>query len=222
MKLSASELGWVIAVICAALLVAALLYWPATKDTPKPAAPKQDVLVARPMTLPPKAETYKVIGWRKGLRNYVVQYNDRLYRGGRITGNEGLEALRGWGVKTVISIVPDDEERRRVRAAGMKLVEVPFDRKTGLPPKLLAKFLQAVRTEPGPFYLHCLAGCQRAGTLAAAYRIHVEGWDFHKAAVEFGRLGGNLKKDHRLLESIKAGGTGLQPVASQPAKAVRP
>ena len=202
-KLSISELGWVVAVICAGALVAVVVWGRRGEEAKQPAPPQRDIYAARGVSLPPKADTYEVIGWRKGLRNYVVRYNERLYRGGRITGPEGVAALKEWGIRTVISITPDEKERSYVRSAGVKLVEVPFQRKTGVPPAMLAKFLQAVQAEPGPFYLHCLAGCQRAGALAAAYRIHVEGWDFHKAAVEFGRLGGSLKNDHKLLETIR-------------------
>ena len=54
-----------------------------------------------------------------------------------------------------------------------------------------------------PLYVHCHSGKQRAGTLLAAYRIHVQGWDFEKAKSEFILLGGKDEKLPALMESVR-------------------
>ena len=153
--------------------------------------------------LPPEADTYEVLGWQDGMAGYAVKYDEKFYRGGMITGKAGMEALKKWGVKTIVSVTPTDDERKFSKLNGMTLVEVPFGKDPGVTPEVRETFLRAVRTGEGPFYVHCHGGSHRAGTLGALYRMEVEGWDFDKAAVEFGRLGGDLKTDHALLESIR-------------------
>lgn len=158
--------------------------------------------------LPPRGETYDVLGWQAGLSGPAVRYDSRLYRGGKITRARGLATLKQWGVRTIISATPDDTERRLARQAGLRLVEVPFTFRTGLSSELQERFLRAVTdTEnPGAIYLHCQSGCHRAGLLGVLYRMHVSGWDYHKAVTEYALLGGNVPKSHRLLQSLKRAG----------------
>ena len=152
--------------------------------------------------LPPPSDMYQVIGWQEGLNSYVIKYNNRFYRGGHITGAEGVAAIRKWGVKTVISVTPTDEERKLVSEAGLKLVEIPFTEKQGLPEKCQLKFLKTINTDPGPFYVHCKTGKARAGMLMALYRMKLNGWPLAQSAAEFERLGGNYKKSRKLFRAI--------------------
>jgi len=156
-----------------------------------------------PGGLPPKSDTYKVIGRTKGIDGYVVKYSDRLYRGGCVTSEEGMKALAARSIKTIVSITPDDAERRYAKQYGVTLVEAPFAKDKPVPDETLQRFLKAVRNASGPVYVHCHGGNHRGGTLAAAYRAHIEGWDWDKTLVEFGRLGGSLKDDDTMLESVR-------------------
>lgn len=155
---------------------------------------------------PPKADTYEVVGWQEGLNGYVVKYNDRMYRGGDVLDRKGAQALKQWGVRTIVSVTPTDVERQLAREYGMTLVEVPFEKTPGPAPETLARFLEATRAGPGAFYVHCHGGTHRGGILCASYRMREEGWDFNKTAVEFGRLGGDLKADHAMLEAVRKHG----------------
>ena len=152
--------------------------------------------------LPPVGETYEVIGFVTGLNGYVIKYDDVFYRGGDIASDEGAKVLKEKGIKTIVSVTPTDLERLLAKKYGMELVEVLFE-KTGVPAEALESYVKKIKAGEGPFYVHCHGGSHRAGTLAAAYRIHKQGWEFDKAIIEFGRLGGSLKDDHALLESIR-------------------
>jgi len=152
--------------------------------------------------LPPAGETYTVMGEVDGLAAYAIKYDDRLYRGGQLTSQAGLDALKKWGVATIVTITPTEDERKYVKEAGIKLVELPFE-KTKLTDKDLTEFLAAVKASEGPVYVHCHGGTHRAGALCLAYRLATDGWDYNKAAVEFGRLGGDLKADHPMLDVIE-------------------
>lgn len=153
--------------------------------------------------LPPKAGEYEVLGVREGLNGYVVKYDKTLYRGGALLGDSAIDTLRELGIKTIISITPTDSERRFSMQNGYKLVEIPFENATGPSHSEIALLLKSIKKLQGPFYLHCHGGAHRAGVLGAAYRIHVLGWTFEKAIVEYGRLGGDLLKDHAMLEKIR-------------------
>jgi protein tyrosine phosphatase (PTP) superfamily phosphohydrolase (DUF442 family) len=161
------------------------------------ASPKYDNPI-----FPPDSDTYEVVGVVDGLSNFVVKYDDNFYRGGIPWSETGYEKLKEMGVKTIISVVPDDTERAMAQAFGLTLVEIPFDKAAGVSKELLDKYLAALDTQPGPFYVHCHGGTHRGGTLGAAYRYHKQGWDKNKVLVEYARLGGELLKYDALVNGV--------------------
>ena len=158
---------------------------------------------SKKVTLPPKGADYEVVGVKEGLSGYMIKYDDKIYRGGQMTTQKGLDFLKTLDIKTVVTITPDEDERKYVVAEGMKLVEVPFDKKDGPSKDVLDKFLAAVKASEGPVYVHCHGGTHRAAILAALYRMKVLGWDYNRTAVEFGTLGGDLKGDHGMLTRMR-------------------
>ncbi len=171
---------------------------------PKPDAVTQATykVIENPV-LPPDVGEYEVIGTVEGLNNFVVRYDARLIRGGQPLSGKGMKALKKWGVTTILSVSPDDILRKYAQDHDLKLVDLAFDKAGGVPAETLATFLDAVRGGDGPFYLHCIGGTHRAGALGLAYRLHVSEWEQGKALIEFGRLGGDLKGDHAMIESVR-------------------
>ncbi len=167
-----------------------------TGATPKPGAGDR-------IALPPPGGEYEVIGAIAGIRSYVVRHDARLFRGGQPETDAGVEALRRLGVKTIVSATPTAAERRLSGKHGIRLVELPLEKNRRVPHGTLTGFLTAMREAPGPVYVHGWDGTHRAGVLGVAYRLHVLGWTYEKALVEFGRLGGSLRDDHLMLESVR-------------------
>ncbi len=153
--------------------------------------------------LPPACEGYEVLGVRDGIKNWAIRYDGVLIRGGEFCDDKASDALTAWGVKTIVSITPTDKEREFCKRHGFALVEVPFDKKQGPGAEDIGKFLDTIKTGKGPFYVHCVGGNHRGGVLGVAYRVHILGWPYERALVEFGRLGGDLKENHVLLETIR-------------------
>ena len=153
--------------------------------------------------LPPDAGDYEVIGVVDGLKKYVVEYDDRLYRGGEPCADSAAQWLRQQEIRTIISITPTEQERNLCRENGFTLVELPFQKASGLSPEDLGRYLETIRTGAGPFYVHCHGGTHRGGVLGVAYRVHIQGWPYEKPLVEHGRLGGDLLADHIMLESVR-------------------
>ncbi len=162
------------------------------------------------VSLPPEGQFYRVIGNAKGIEGYIIQYDQTMYRGGEPSSAAGMEELKKYGIATIISITPTDFERQEAQKHGIKLVELPFE-KSGVPAQALEAFLQSIDEDKGPFYVHCHGGTHRAAILCMAWRVHRQQWDYEKAMIEFGRLGGSLRDDYRMLESIRSVPTTSQP-----------
>jgi hypothetical protein len=154
--------------------------------------------------LPPTCGNYEVLGVKDGIKNWAIKYDARVLRGGEFYADSAAKGLNAWGVKTVVSIAPSDKERSFCKAHGFALVEIPFDKTKGPSLADIGRFLDTLRTGTAPFYVHCVGGTHRAGVLGVAYRVHVLNWPYERALVEFGRLGGDLKTDHPLLETVRA------------------
>jgi len=167
-----------------------------TADTISGATKKPQVV------LPKDGPTWTVIGEVWGIRNFVVRYHGRLYRGGKIESEKALDFLKHRGITTVFSVTPDETERKLLKDAGIELIELPFE-KTGVPREVFDRFIAEAKKRPGPLYVHCLGGKQRGGILSAAYRIAIDGFTLEQALAEFLALGGDEKVDAGLIASLR-------------------
>ncbi|MCE5277958.1 MAG: hypothetical protein ABFD92_00905 [Planctomycetaceae bacterium] len=150
----------------------------------------------------PEGDAYKVTGYRDGIRFYIVQYADKIYRGGDITSEAGIAALKELGIKTIISITPSDRERELAAAGAMTLVEIPFGA-MDMSADHLSQFMSAVDKSPKPIYVHDFDGTLRAGALMAHYRIHKDKWSYDRAMHEWHRLDVNVWDYGQLVSVIK-------------------
>ncbi len=188
-------------VVCI-LLMCVLLSSGCDKDGQVEAVSGSTLKADKIEVLPPANDFYFVIGKVDGLKGTIIKYDDTFYRGGEFLSGKGVRYLKDSGIKTIISITPTDIEKKFCKDNGLELVLCEFD-KLGPSSELLAKYLEVLKTKEAPFYVHCHGGSHRGGTLAAAFRVHIQGWDYDRALIEYGRLGGNLKDDYRLIESIR-------------------
>ena len=192
---------WITAFVAAALLSTSCHSPVGTKhDSITGATPKYE---HGETVLPPKAATYEVVGVVDGLKKYVVKYDDSFYRGGEPFADSAVQSLKEYGIRTIISITPTEDERALCLEHGFTLVEIPFKKTAGLSSEDLQRYLKTIRTGASPFYVHCHGGTHRGGVLGVAYRLHIQGWPYEKALVEHGRLGGDLLADHIMLESVR-------------------
>jgi tyrosine-protein phosphatase SIW14 len=162
-----------------ALLLAAALTVPGCGDEIKPTATT---------TQRPFAQRLPGI---PGVENFA-RVNPTLYRGGQPT-EEGLKQLKAMGIKTVIDFRSHHSTRKQVEAAGMTPVEIPLKADLGsVPPDddALKKFFEVV-LDPArqPVYIHCAFGKDRTGTMAAVYRLEVDGWTPDEALQEMEAFG---------------------------------
>jgi protein tyrosine/serine phosphatase len=140
-----------------------------------------------------------------GLENFA-RMNFHLYRGAQPT-EEGFRQLKAMGVKTVIDFRSYHSTKKQVEAAGMTPVEIPLKADLGsVPPtdEELKRFFEVV-LDPAhqPVYIHCAFGKDRTGTMAAAYRLEVDGWTADEALQEMEAFGyHNIYRD--LINFVRA------------------
>lgn len=163
----------------ALLLAVALLVVPGCGDEVKPTATATQRPIAQ--RLPGIA----------GVDNFA-RVNASLYRGAQPT-EEGLRQLKAMGVKTIIDFRSYHSTHKQVVRAGMNPVEIPLQADLGsVPPDdaAIRKFFEVV-LDPAqqPVYIHCAFGKDRTGTMAALYRLEVDGWTPEEALQEMQSFG---------------------------------
>lgn len=126
-----------------------------------------------------------------GLDN-LARVNPSLYRGAQPT-DEGFRQLKSMGVKTVIDFRSYHSTKKQVEAAGMTPVELPLKADFGsVPPtdeEVKAFFGVVLDPARQPIYIHCAFGKDRTGTMAAIYRMEMDGWSPDEALQEMEAFG---------------------------------
>ncbi|MBT3168478.1 MAG: hypothetical protein HN952_04410 [Candidatus Cloacimonetes bacterium] len=153
--------------------------------------------------LPPKSDSYTTIGSMPGLKGFVVKYDDNFYRGGELYSKKGIQSLKSLNVSTILSVTPTEVERKMAKEHGLKLFEVPFTKDIGLSEVDLQNAIGIFKKENMPIYVHCHGGAHRGGILGLVYRIYKNNWSLEKALLEYAYLGGSLKDDQIMIQSIK-------------------
>lgn len=127
----------------------------------------------------------------EGLENFA-RVNPNLYRGAQPTV-DGFKHLKSMGVKTVIGLRSNHSTKKQVEEAGLVSVELPLKADLeSVPPTdaEIKKFFDVV-LDPArqPVYFHCAFGKDRTGTMAAIYRMEMDGWTPDEALQEMNSFG---------------------------------
>jgi len=137
-----------------------------------------------------KAFAQRIVGVA-GLENFA-RVSPALYRGAQPT-EEGFRQLKAMGVKTVIDFRSHHSTKKQVEDAGMTALEIPLKADLGsVPPseeELKAFFKAVLDPARQPCYIHCAFGKDRTGTMAAVYRLEVDGWTPEEAMQEMEAFG---------------------------------
>ena len=116
-----------------------------------------------------------------------------IYRGAQ-PDEEGMEALKEFGIKTILCLrVPPRVirwEGRKADELDMDFVSLPLSNYDSPSDKHVRRFPDLI-TDPArqPVFVHCRQGQLRTGALMASYRVVEEGWSAEEAYVEAKRYG---------------------------------
>lgn len=114
-----------------------------------------------------------------GIEN-LYRLSPRLLSGGQPEGDAGFAALKGLGVKTVISVDGAVPDLGRAKRFGLRYVHLPvgYD---GISREQALRLIKAVQTLPHPVYIHCHHGKHRGPTAAGLCGMGTEQWSQQQA-----------------------------------------
>jgi len=122
-----------------------------------------------------------------------------LYRGGQPTP-AGFEFLKWRGIRTVINLREELDERAPVEKLGFKYVHIPLDAWDPVSDRAIKAFFAVVNAPANqPVFVHCQRGSDRTGVMIGFYRIAIQSWTAERAYQEARALGmrwwyGGLKR----------------------------
>lgn len=101
----------------------------------------------------------------------------------------GLRYLAQQGFRTVVNLRSHHSEREEAEALGLRYVELPLRADlfgSTAPTNEEVRRFFAIVLDPSaqPVFFHCAHGKDRTGTMAALYRIEVDGWTNEEAIEE--------------------------------------
>jgi protein tyrosine/serine phosphatase len=131
------------------------------------------------------------------IRNFCVVTPGTLWRGPRPDASDAQWLLDN-GVRTIISLQLNDKRAFEKAAAAPQLSRsLPYFQVPGFNPfqvlsaahldEHVALFLAIMQQAPKPIYVHCRAGVDRTGVVAAAYRVMIEGADPDQVIADMAR-----------------------------------
>jgi protein tyrosine/serine phosphatase len=126
-----------------------------------------------------------LVGWRvyvastfRPAKNFHEIDPGRYYRSAQLTGDEFAEAIRAYGIKTIINLRGAgageawyDDEERAARENGAKLLNFGFSTKHVPHRSSLLPLLDALRAAARPILVHCRSGADRTGEVSAIYEM---------------------------------------------------
>jgi len=119
--------------------------------------------------------------------------NDNLYRGEQPTAR-GMRELKKLGIRTIVNLRSLHSDRDEIGDLDLGYVHIRFEPWNAERDEI-AEFL-AVVTDPErqPVFFHCQHGADRTGTMAAVYRIAMQGWSKEDAITEMKKGGYGFHK----------------------------
>lgn len=125
-----------------------------------------------------------------GIENFA-QVTPGLYRGAQPTP-QGLAELQRLGIRTVVNLRDEYDERSAVQSAGLNYVAIPASPWT-IGQSEVERFLKLMR-EPAnlPVFVHCHRGADRTGCAVAAYRVVEQNWSADEAIAEMKQFDFNI------------------------------
>ena len=156
-------------------------------------------LVLATLALAPMATAQSSSNRVEGVANFG-QVTERYFRGGQVTPS-GVDKLAEMGVRTIIDLrdKPSEGEPEACKRNGIKYHKFPMDGSLTPDDKSVNEILSIIQNAKEPVYVHCSAGKHRAGTIAALYRIRVQGWSKERAWAEQQSYGFGPAEEHPAL-----------------------
>jgi protein tyrosine phosphatase (PTP) superfamily phosphohydrolase (DUF442 family) len=145
----------------------------------------------------------RIPGLKFKVRSYQEPVSNRLWRGSRVD-DAGLADLKGRGFAAVIGLTAERDIDADAHKIGLAHKRIAIEDNHVPTMAQVHEFLDYVRAQDGPVYVHCEAGVGRTGIMVAAYRIAVQGWGVGRAVVEARQRGLVLRNQVEFIRQLGA------------------
>jgi protein tyrosine/serine phosphatase len=122
-----------------------------------------------------------------------------LYRSAQLSKTETRWAVREYGIKSVLNLRGAnagspwyDDEIEAAGELGLAHFDYPLSAKRFVTSQQIAEILDIVRRAPKPLLIHCKSGADRAGLVAALYRLSETGASAEEADRELSLVYGHF------------------------------
>ncbi|HUU97254.1 MAG TPA: tyrosine-protein phosphatase [Phycisphaerae bacterium] len=143
-------------------------------------------------------------------KRFATVVEGRLYRSGQISPAQLERLVRGYGIRTVVSLLDREArvsvaERRTAERLGIAWHCVPLPGDGASTPAERAQ-VKTLLFDPdaGSTLVHCAAGVNRTGLAVGMYRLHVQGWPLEQVLEEMRAFGFEDRAHHANLRDALA------------------
>jgi protein tyrosine phosphatase (PTP) superfamily phosphohydrolase (DUF442 family) len=112
---------------------------------------------------------------------WAFHFTDKVFSGAAPKGEQGFQALKDLGVKTVVCVDGQPPDAETAKKFGIRCVHIPVSY-SGISEDQTRQLARAVMDLPGPIYIHCIRGINRAPAAAAAALVMLGQMNSSKAA----------------------------------------
>lgn len=120
---------------------------------------------------------------REPVRNYGVIWPHELTRSGLPRSDAGWTWLRDQGVRSIVTFRTENDVD--YRSLGFNVMHLPLTGSVMPTDKQAVEYLKFVQNPQNqPVHIHCTAGRDRTGMMAALVRYSVDGWTLDDALKE--------------------------------------
>lgn len=130
------------------------------------------------------------------LKNFY-QLDAKLYRSAQ-PDEAGFAAIKRLGITTVLNLRDFHNDADEAAGLGLNLQRIEMEAGKITVPQLV-EALRLIRAAEGPVLIHCWHGSDRTGTVAALYRMVMQGWRQEEAIDELVKGGYGY---HAIYENI--------------------
>ena len=117
----------------------------------------------------------------KEIGNFHEVSKGMVYRSAQLDRDQLLEYMNKYGIKSILNLRGKKEDKQwykdEMEVAGTKgvvIVSFRLSPEKIIPPSVIAEIIDLMKKAPKPILVHCKAGADRSGLVAAVWKLAVE------------------------------------------------